>query len=135
MVEPPRPAPDEMTAFFWEGCLRGELWILRCDSCGRFIHWPRPVCSGCLSTSLSPALVSGRGTLYSFTVARQAFHPWFQARLPYVIATVALEEQADLRMVTNMLDDVSSLEVDMPVEVAFTEVAEGLVLPMFRAVP
>jgi uncharacterized OB-fold protein len=64
----PRPAPDPLTAAFWDGCRDGELRILRCDRCGRYIHWPRPVCSGCLSTELTPTPVSGRGMLYTRSV-------------------------------------------------------------------
>jgi uncharacterized protein len=130
---PPVPSPDPLTAFFWEGCRVGELRILRCNQCGRYIHWPRPVCSGCLSTDLAPAVVSGRGRLYSWTVTEQAFHPWFADRIPYVVGVVELDEQAGLRLVTNVVDT-DRLERDMPVEVTFRQVADDLVLPLFRGV-
>lgn len=131
-VEVPRPAPDELTAFFWDGCKEHRLLILRCNNCGTYIHWPRPVCHTCRSTDLAPAEVSGRGTLYSWTVAEQAFHPAFKDKLPYVVATIALDEQADLRMVSNMVDCTEDdLSKDAPVQVTFREVAPDLVLPLF----
>ena len=133
-IDPPRPAPDDDTAFFWEGCRDGELRILRCDSCGRYIHWPRPVCSNCLSTSLTPQPVSGRGRLYSYTIADQAFHPWFADKVPYVVAVIDLEEQPGLRIVTNLVDHEDDYAVDMPVEVVFRQVADDLVLPLFRPI-
>src|SRR5438067_3222877 len=98
-TDPPRPAPDDLTAFFWEGCKEQKLLIQRCNQCGRYIYWPRPVCSNCLSTSLSPAEVSGRGTVYSYTVATQAFHPWFADKIPYLVAAIDLVEQPGLRMI------------------------------------
>ena len=131
-IEAPRPAPDELTAFFWEGCRAGSLQIQRCLSCGTFIHYPRPVCKNCLGTDLAPSTVSGNGSVYSFTVAHQAFHPWFADKLPYVIATIELVEQPHLHLVSNVVDcDPSEVEVGMPVRVVFREVESGMVLPLF----
>ena len=134
MTAAPRPAPDALTTAFWDGCREGELRILRCDRCSRYIHWPRPVCSACLSTELTPRPVSGRGTLYSYTVADQAFHPWFADKVPYVLIVVQLAEQPGLRMVSNLVDHDDDYAVDDPVEVVFREVEPGLVLPLFRPV-
>lgn len=131
-AELPRPAPDSLTSFFWEGCREHRLLIQRCRACGTYIHWPRPVCRTCRSSDLAPAEVSGRGTLYSWTVAAQAFHPAFADKLPYIVATIALAEQADLRMVSNMVDCTEDeLTMDAPVEVVFREAAPDLVLPYF----
>ena len=68
-------------------------------------------------------------------VAAQAFHPAFQDKLPYIVATIALEEQGDLRMVSNMVDcSEDDLSMDAPVQVTFREVATDLVLPLFTLV-
>lgn len=69
------PAPDELTSFFWEAARRHELMIQRCSACGTYQHPPEPVCHSCLSFDLGGAEVSGRGTVYSYTTATQAFHP------------------------------------------------------------
>jgi len=130
---PPVPVPTDVTRFFWEGVARHELLILRCQSCGHYVHHPRIVCSRCQSTDLAPEQVSGRGTLYSHTVVMQAFHPYFVDKLPYVLAVVELEEEPGLRLTTNIVDcPEDELRIGMPVEVAFTEVAPGLTLPLFR---
>lgn len=127
------PAPDPLTAFFWEAARERRLAILRCDSCGWYVHWPRPVCKRCHSFLLTPTDVSGRGTLYSWTVGVQAFHPWFEARLPYILAVVELEEQPNLKLVTNLVEcREEEVEVGMPVEVTFEQVTAEIVLPMFR---
>jgi uncharacterized OB-fold protein len=130
---PPLPLPDGLTRFFWEGVEKERLMILRCRDCGHFVHYPRPICNRCQSTTLSPEQVSGRGTLYSYSVVLQAFHPYFVDKIPYVLAVVELAEEPGLRLTTNMVDTPESeLAVGMPVEVTFVKVTDRLVLPMFR---
>jgi uncharacterized protein len=132
---PPTPIPDASSQFFWDGVERDELWILRCQSCGHYIHLPKPMCRFCHSQDLAPERVSGRAKLYSWTVAMQAFHPFFAEHIPYTIATVELVEQARLMFVTNLIDcDEAELRDQMEVEVVFSEVAPGFKLPLFRPV-
>jgi uncharacterized OB-fold protein len=127
------PAPDPLTKFFWDGLKEHKLMILRCQSCGHYIHWPRPVCRFCLSTDLAPAQVSGKATLYSWTIAVQPFHPFFVDKVPYVIATVELVEQKNLKMVSNLIDcPEEKIRAGMPLQVVFKEVAPGFTLPLFR---
>ena len=131
-VAPPAPAPDALTQFFWDATAEHKLAILQCSSCKKFIHPPRPVCRFCLSTELAPTEVSGEAVLYTWTIAEQAFHPYFADKLPYVFATVNLVEQAGLRLVTNIVDvPHDELAAGMSLAVSFREVAPGLTLPMF----
>lgn len=134
-ISPPDIGQDPQTAFFWEGARAGELRIMRCQNCGYYIHLPRPVCRNCLSFDVAPEAVSGRGTLYSFTITHRAFHPFFADRLPYVVAVVELEEQRDLRFVTNLVGlDNRSPVFGEPVQVGFEELAPGYVIPVFSPV-
>lgn len=131
-VYPPLPEIDDETRFFWEGVEQGKLMLLRCDDCKYYVHFPRPICPKCLSTDLSPHEVSGRGTLFTYTVTIQAFHPYFVDKVPYVLAIVALAEQDDLRFTTNIVGcDEQDLHIGLPVKVTFQEVAPGYTLPMF----
>lgn len=128
MSERALPLPDADTAFFWEGTARGELLILRCDACGRFVHYPRPTCNRCAGSSLTPTAVSGRGTVHSFTVTHRPV-PGFEP--PFVVALIELDEQAGLRMVSNLVGiDPSDVRIGMPVAVTFAPV-EDIVLPLF----
>ena len=62
--------------------------------------------------------VSGRGTVFTYTVNYQPFNP--AVPVPYVIAIVELEEQADLRIASNIVDcEPDSVYVGLPVEVRF----------------
>jgi len=126
------PVPDELTQFFWDGVNEGRLRFLRCDSCKKFVHLPKIVCPFCLSTQLSPDDVSGRGRLETYTIPMQPFHPWFRERIGYVLAVVELDEQVDLKMVTNIVDcEEDELRCDLRVRVDFREVYPGLTLPLF----
>ena len=133
---PPVPSPEPLTEFFWKGVAEHELRILRCDACGFYVHWPRPVCNNCLATSLTPAQVSGDATLATWTFPSQPFDPYYQTHIPYALAVVELVEQTGLKMVTDLVDyDKPSLRVDMPLRVTFREVAPRLTLPLFAPVP
>jgi uncharacterized OB-fold protein len=133
MASPPRPAPDPMTRFFWEGANLGRLLVLQCCTCSKFIHPPRPVCRFCLSIGLAAQEVSGRASLYTWTVAERAFHPFFADKVHYVYATVELVEQPGLRLITNIVDcPHEDLRVGMPLQAVFREVAPDFTLPMFR---
>lgn len=131
-VQPPRPEPDEITRFFWEGVDAHRLMILRCRSCHRYVHLPRGVCRYCLSTDLEPEQVSGRGVLETFTLPQQPFHAWFRDRVPYVLGIVELDEQEDLKLVTNIVDiDEEDVHCGLRVHVVFREVVPGYTLPLF----
>lgn len=86
----PRPTPDDRE--FWEGAARGELRIQHCTTCGRYQHYPRLLCSHCGKDILEWATASGLGRVYSFTVIRQNGVPPFDERVPFVVATVDLDE-------------------------------------------
>jgi uncharacterized protein len=96
------PAIDAWNEAFWRGGSDGRLHIYRCSSCSYYIHPPAPVCPTCYSRSVAPVPVSGRGTVYTFTVNH---HRWgAQASSePYVIALVELPEQEGLRLLTNIV--------------------------------
>jgi len=130
-IEPPVPSPDELSAFYWEGARRGELLVQRCANCGHYLHPPDAACPRCASTELVAVAVSGRGVLYSFTVAHQAFDRAFVERVPYVLALVELVEQPGLRILTNIVGDPpESLSVGAPVTVTFETRGEWS-LPQF----
>jgi uncharacterized OB-fold protein len=130
---PPLPQPDEFSQFFWDAIGKRELQIQRCQDCKRYIHYPKPICRFCHSRDLAGEPVSGRATLYSWTVAVQAFHPFWIDRLPYVIATVELEEQPGLMMCSQIVEcREEDLIAGMRLTVLFEEVAPDLTLPFFR---
>jgi len=87
------PHPSVEDREFWEGARRGELRIQHCTSCGKYQHYARMLCSHCGATTLEWVTASGHGTVYSYTVIRQNGVPPFNERVPFVVATVDLDEE------------------------------------------
>jgi hypothetical protein len=126
---PERPSPDitDRTAAFWTGGASGQLLIARCQTCGWWLHPPLPVCRRCRGSDISPEPVSGRGTLWSYTVNR---YPWATALTPpYVIAEVELEEQAGLRLMTSLVEGAEP-SIGMALQVGFEQAGDAWV-PVF----
>jgi uncharacterized OB-fold protein len=116
--------------FFWTSGADGQLRFLRCDDDGTYIHPPQPRCPKCLGKSLTPAVVSGRATVHAFTVNHHPWIPGFDP--PYVIAIVEIEEQADVRLTTNIVNcPVDDVHVGLPVRVVF-EQHDDTYLPLFE---
>ncbi len=131
----PRVTPEN--EHFWRGGRDGVLQFLRCHACGYWIHPPSPVCPVCLSRDVAPEPVSGAGVIHTFTINHQPWIPTFDP--PYVIAIVALIEQADLRLTTNIIGCApEEVTIGMPVHVRFEHHDDNgyeVWLPLFEVVP
>lgn len=115
---------------YWEGLAQGELRIQRCNACSKAVFYPRALCPHCYADQLSWIVASGKGTIYSYTVAHQAFGP-FAADAPFVVALIELEE--GVRMMSRLLDAPRErVTVGAAVKVTFEKVEEDLTLPYFR---
>jgi uncharacterized protein len=131
-VAPIVPAPSALTAFFWDGARQGRLLIQQCTNCGKYQHPPEPICHHCLSFDLGHGEVSGRGTVYTYEIAMQAFHPYFADKIPYVIGVVELDEQPGLKLLTNLVDfPDGALAVGARVQVTFHPLTDEFSLPVF----
>jgi 3-oxo-4,17-pregnadiene-20-carboxyl-CoA hydratase alpha subunit len=128
----PRPAPAAADdAQFWSFVDDGELRLQRCAACAAFRHPPRPVCAECGSRESEWVAASGHGVVWSFTVIHPPTVPSFAERTPYGAVVVRLDEGVFL--VSNIVDcGPDDLAVEMPVDLAITEVEPGLRLPLFR---
>lgn len=125
------PEPTPLSRPFWDAARRHELTVQRCSACGTHVFYPRFACPSCGGRALDWVQASGRGKVYSYTIARRPTHRSFADRVPYVIAIVELEEGP--RMSTNIVDcDPDSVRIGMPVEVAFEDVSDEISLVMFR---
>lgn len=129
-----RPAPpiSELTRPYWDAAREGRLELQRCSACGLHLFTPRPVCSGCGSDDLGWVPVSGRGAVYTFTVAHRPPHPVFAGQVPLVVAVVELDEGP--RLTTNIVHcDPTDVEIGMSVEVTFLPLRDDdFALPVFQ---
>ena len=117
---------------YWEGLKQGELRIQRCDACGRAVFYPRSLCPHCFADQLSWIVASGRGSIYSYTVAHQAFGP-FAAQTPFIVAIIELEE--GVRMMSRIIDAPrEQVAIGVSVRVTFEPAGEDVTLPYFRLI-
>ena len=100
-----RPLPELVPAseWFWTLGADGRLRVQGCRDCGALVHPPVPICPRCRSRRHEPTEVSGRATVVGFTVNMQRWLPAFDLEPPYVIAVVAIEEDASVRLTTNIV--------------------------------
>ena len=127
----PVPPTSPLTQPYWDAARRGQLTVQRCEQCGERPFPPRANCPSCGAPSLSWSPVSGRATIYSYTVAHRAPHPVFASQLPLIVAIVELEEGP--RMFTNIVGcDPADVEVGMAVEATSEPIDDtDMVLPVF----
>lgn len=124
------PVVIDETRGFWEGTLAEELRAQQCAACGVLQFPGGPCCATCLSSDVTWRAVSGRGTVFSFTIVRHAFHPTFAPLVPYVVADIALDEGP---IMTSMITDVdhAAVRIGMPVRVWFDEpIADPFGIPL-----
>jgi uncharacterized OB-fold protein len=126
------PPTTELTGPYWEAARRNELVIQHCEACGLRPFPPRARCPECGAGDLSWQKVSGRGTVYTYTVAHRPPHPVFADQCPLVISVVQLDEGP--RLMTNITGcDPEDVTVGMAVQVDFEPVDDSdLALPVFR---
>jgi uncharacterized OB-fold protein len=128
-----RPLPEEtqLTAPFWQAAREHRLVIQRCTACSRLRWPPEAGCYYCGSLDYEWAQMTGRATLYTWTVAHPPLLPYFQQRPPWPIAVVELEEGP--RLVTNITGlDPDRYEIGMPLEATFDDIGENITLVVFR---
>ncbi|MFL6240212.1 MAG: thiolase C-terminal domain-containing protein [Actinomycetes bacterium] len=126
-----RPVPELTPAneWFWRAGADGTLRIQGCADCHTLVHPPAPICPKCRSRARVVTEVSGRGTVVGFTVNVQQWLPDFTP--PYVVANVALAEDHDVHLTTNIVDcDPADVHIGQEVAVRF-EPVEDVWIPVF----
>ncbi|MET8797014.1 OB-fold domain-containing protein [Nocardia sp. NPDC004568] len=129
----PLPLADDITAPYWAAARERRLSLQFCRGCECFVHLPAAFCPRCTSADLVWRDMSGRGTLYSYTVMHDAPAPGFAGSLPYLVGIAELVEQPGLLLTADLLgaspDDVA---IGMPLEVIFEELAPDSIVPQWR---
>jgi uncharacterized protein len=120
--------PDAIDQPFWNACCHGRLLVYRCNVCARSL-WPAGACPDHGMADMSWVEASGKGRLHTWTVVHQQYSRSF-APEPVVVAVVLLDEGP--LMHTNLLRSPGeSRVVGMPLRVEFSEIADGVALPVF----
>lgn len=128
MSNKPMPLATTISTPFWDGLKDGRVMLQQCSACQGWVFYPRRHCSHCWSHDLAWKEVSGKGRLYTYTVARVPTLPEFASAEPQILAVVELDE--GVRMNTTLVGlDPERIEVGMQVKpVRATVNEEGAVL-------
>lgn len=129
----PYPVAEYGAEPYWEACNERRLSMQRCSDCHRLRWHPSPRCGECGGEEYSWDILSGRGTINTWTVITHPVHPAAVEKVPYVVAVIELEDQAGLTIVSNLIDcDVDAIAFGQRVEVDFIAHPNGQKLPVFR---
>ncbi|MGE0878813.1 MAG: Zn-ribbon domain-containing OB-fold protein [Acidimicrobiia bacterium] len=129
-VAVPRPTITPLTQPYWDALHDHRVVIQRCSSCRHWVHYPRIRCPFCGGAELRFEEVSGNGTVYSFTVTRQATAPFFADEVPQKIAIVELD--CGVRLTSTIVTDrPETVRAGDRVTPVFDDGADGITLLRF----
>jgi uncharacterized OB-fold protein len=127
-----RPAPKHLSFAepFWEGTRERKLLLQYCPAAGQYQFFPKPVSVFTGRRDLEWREVSGRGEIFSYTIAGVA-RPPFAGHTPYVIATVTLDE--GVNVIANLINcPADRIAVGLRVRPAWTPLPDGTNLLLFE---
>ena len=126
------PVPSKVSQPFWDSCKAGAMQIQKCESCGTFAFYPVYICPECASRKLTWTRVSGKGTIYTYTIAQKSVFEDVVG--PMVVALIELEEGA--MMTSNIVvADPNTLAIGMPVRLRYEKISDDITLPVFEPAP
>ena len=135
--DPTRPLPNTKeldTQEFWAATKNKEFKYQQCDNCDKVVFYPRRHCTGCTGGKLAWKTASGKASVYTYSVVRQSYHPFFRNMVPYVVAWIDLEEGP--RILSNVIgvdDPLNDVSIGQEVQLEWEE-HEDLFIPLFRPV-
>jgi len=122
--------PSNFSKPFWEATREKKLVVQYCPKSGKYQFFPRPVSLFTGHRDLEWREVSGRGTIYTYTVSNLGLGP-FRGHEPYVVAMVELEEGC--RIMANIVHcSAEQLAIGLDVVPFWAPLADGTHLLMFQ---
>jgi uncharacterized OB-fold protein len=137
VADPDRLIPtQDWSEPYWNAAARHQLVIQKCADCGQVLGQPQPMCSRCHGYHFEWPVVSGRGTLYTWTTLHRQRHPSFP--VPFTLAVVALEDYPEVHIVGRVVLPTAAAEGALAIGslVRVVWVAHELAtLPGFELIP
>jgi uncharacterized OB-fold protein len=116
----------------YRGLLQQKLLINKCANCRYWVYPHRPMCPECWSWDLQPTQVSGRGTVYLFTLLYQGRVRGSDFQEPLRIVAIELAEQPGLRYTSTVVNcSLEEMRIGMPVELTWIT-RRGILVPAFQ---
>lgn len=126
--EPPKPR--SFSRPFWAATRDKKLVIQYCPRSGRYQFFPRAASIVTGRRDLEWREVSGRGEVFTYTVARRA-RPPFQGHEPFLIAVVTLDEGVNV-MANVVRCGLDEIRIGMRVAPFWAPLPDGTHLLMFE---
>lgn len=117
---------NSSSAEFFDGAVRGELWIKSCRACGHFRAARRDPCRSCGTPEFDWAVASGDATLISWAV-----HPATEDGPASLFGLVEIAEGPWLESILIGIDQLA-LWPGMPLRVTFIAGEKGEPYPAFQ---
>jgi hypothetical protein len=126
------PEPTPVSRPFWDALAEERVLIQWSPSLGEYVFYPRTLAPRTLADDLEWREISGRGTLYTFTVAERPTAPPWKDAVPQLLAVVQWNEGP--RVSTELVDVApDDLVIGMRVEPVFDHHPEsGITLLRYR---
>jgi uncharacterized OB-fold protein len=116
----PMPVPTPVSAPYWAGLREHRIRIQYSPSQRQWVFYPRVLAPRTLAGDLEWREISGRGTLYTFTVADRPTAPQWRDSLPQLLAVVEWDEGP--RISTELVDvEPGQIRVGMRVAPVFCD--------------
>lgn len=127
----PLPTITADNAEFWASTSEHAAKLQRCNVCEKFWYYPGPVCHNCGAQDWTWSKLSGKGTIYSYSVLERAKGNPYENDVPITIVLVRLEEGPVV--MSNLFDyEPADLAVDAPVTMDYEDVTDDVTLLVFR---
>jgi uncharacterized OB-fold protein len=124
------PKPRSYSKPFWDATREKKLIIQYCRKSGKYQFFPRATSLFTGHPDLEWREVSGKGEIFSFTVARRAREP-FQGHEPFFIATVTLD--VGVNVLANIVHcELDEMRIGLPVKPFWAPLPNGTHLLMFE---
>jgi uncharacterized OB-fold protein len=116
------PVLDEHNSAYFTA---GELMVQACRACGKAQHPPEDVCRSCGSEDVAARRSEGFGRVESVVVVHRAVHPLLEARVPYAVVLVSIDDAPGVNLVGNVRGaDPHDVKIGDRVRVVFEDVSD-----------
>ena len=126
----PRPIIDNDSKTYWESAKKNKLMIQHAKKSNEYFLYSRQLNKNIDDNDLEWIEAKGKGKIYSYTIVNTPAGPAFVDEVPYVVASIILDEGA--RIIGNIINsNVKNIKIGKKVKVIFDKQNEDLTIPKF----
>ena len=130
----PKPIIDDDSKNYWESAKLNKLVIQYSKNSNEYFLYSKQLINNIDDNDdneIEWKEVSGKGTIYSYSIIHAPAGPSFVEDTPYIVASIQLDEGA--RIISNIINsDLSKIVIGKKVRVVFEKQTEELTIPKFE---